>query len=279
MRYFMAIWALIILTSSALAQTEGNSKLIVTSNVIGAAIVLNGQESEFKTPAYIPNLDEGAYIIELVDAYGKRISSEFSLEANKVKTVKLNFNLCRLEINSNLEADSVYVNDILVDTAIMADAPGLVEKLTKGDYTIKIIDKIYGIPIYDKFFLQADVNSVDIDAQLGELTIRSNFENARISLNGRSANRTTPTTLSNLAAGVYDILLAKDGKYARQTITLKPTSENKVNIEFEKSNLWKYLSAGAGLVGASTLTYLLTRKEANENETPIGSMPNPPDDN
>ncbi|MCP4707876.1 MAG: PEGA domain-containing protein [Planctomycetes bacterium] len=260
---------LMLFANLALAQENG--ELVVTSNVVGASIVLNGQTTEYSTPTYISDLDTGIYVIELIDAYGKRVQDEVEVVANKVKTIKLNFDLTRLKIMSNLEVDSVYVNGALVGVPIRAELSATINKLAKGDYSIKIVDRTYGIEIEEKVFLTADSDSVYIDARLGNLTVEANEKNALIYLNGQATEQIAPATFADLPAGVYIVLLKKKFKTAEKTVLVRPNLNNTVIVKFEKSNLWKYITAGVGLIGTSTLTYLLTREE--KDHEPIGNIP------
>lgn len=256
-------------------ETGGVGELVISSNVKNATIVFSGEATAYRTPAYIPDLPAGEYVLELVDTFGKRIQREIVVAPNSVETIKMNFDLCNLEINSNISADTIYINDVPVAEPISPERPALITRLAKGDYSLKIKENNYGLIIEDKVFLQDVVNAVTITAQFGSLEINSNEKKARIFLNGRSTGEISPATFTGLTTGIYDVLLVKGIKKARQTVQLMPNTNNRVEINFEKSHFWRYVAIGTGTVGAATLTYFLTRKDEEPDQPGLGSMPPP----
>lgn len=283
--FIFLIFVFLMAGSDWVQAEKPGSDLVITSNIRDAEINLNGELQEQKTPAYLTNLPEGDYIIELVERFGKRLREEIFLSASKVTTLNLDFDLGQLTIASNLGIDSVFVNNILTGLTIDPGHPAVIEKLVKGDYNIRLIDRKYGVNIEDKIFFQADFDTVNMMSHLGAFTVTTNEDQVPIFINGRRTDQTTPFTFENMPVGVYEIMLKKGDKRMSKVYQLKPTRESKVFpidaglenmviINFEKNHLWKYISAGVGVVGVSTLTYFLTRKE----EAPgLGSFPVPPE--
>lgn len=269
MRQLFIFLVLCGLWNLAIAEETGN--LVITSNIRDAAIYLNGVKQEQVTPAYFKKQPPGEYIIELKDRYGHSISDKVLVMANEVSAISMDYDVSRLVLLTNFVADSIFINGQFCVQTVTPESPALFEKLPKGNYSIRVVDNEFGGTHEDKFFLQADVDTFSLNVNKLDLAISTNVKEARIFINGRSTEQLTPATLTDMPEGVYEIMLAKGSKRAEKTLLLKPGEYNSVQIDFQKSNLWKFILGGTGAVAAGTITYFVTK----EDEKP--GFGNPPD--
>ncbi|MCP4710018.1 MAG: PEGA domain-containing protein [Planctomycetes bacterium] len=268
------------LFETAFGQSEQKvGDLVIISNIKDASIYLDGIETGRKTPTFFRNLSEGEHFVRLVDKYGKQVESKYYVAANKTTPIQLDFKASDLMLTSNFWADSVFVNGVLTEQTIDSTRSATIRKLAEGDYTIRLVESRFGISKEDKIFILADkADSVHIDVEFGHLKIISDTDKASIFINDRATDRIVPALFENLATGVYDIRLEKGFKKTEKTIQLKPGIENIADLQFEKGKKLRYITLGAVTIGASLLTWLLTRDDgASGTSEPGITFPEVPD--
>lgn len=264
------VWLAILPAEAQNADTL-TTNLVITSNIKHAAIYINGDSTGKHTPTIFKNLPEGKYTIELVEKYGKKLEKVIQIYAGQDNEVQLDFYVGQFTIDSNLPLDSIVVNGNRVEAVV----PVTFDHMPAGDYSVQVYES-YGNSLSQKFFLSpGDSLFLPLNFSLGDLEVKSNLKHAAVWLNGKLTGQTVPALLTDLAEGIYDVMVVSaDGKYKiGQTIKLKQGS-NTLNLAFEQKNKWRYYLYGAVAAGVGGTVYLLTRKEqAPEKE----GIPNPPD--
>ncbi len=273
-----------------LSTAEETGSLVVTSNVKNAKILLDGRETGQTTPAFFRNLPAKTYGVELLDVFGNRLQQKVAVTADDEAQVKLNFEVGALTVTANIAADTLFVNNVPLrqaqDGALRQTQDGALpqpvgpnqgvtlDNLPRGVYTLRV--EPHGVPVEKTIYFNADhPESVQVQAEFGTLTVDASAAEAVIRLNGWNTGRRTPAIFTDLPAGVYEIVVTKGDKRATQTVRLNPNTENNVTLEFKKNRLWQYALLGVGTVGASTLTYLLTKPD--DKKAPNDGIPGIPD--
>ncbi len=268
--FFLASFAIFDIAG---AQT---GQLMIMSNIKGSSVFINGEATEHTTPVILSHLAEGSYVVELEDRFGEQIEATTTVTAYQTSRLKLNFDISRLVITSNLEVDSVFINNVLTEARIRPAQPAIIEKVPRGDVLIRVVENQAGISNSDWLFLQADEDTIQIEFELGDMTIKSNLKKACIYLNKRPTNLFTPATLTDLPLGTYNIMLVKKNKI-QKTIQLKP-GMNTIQVDIKKSRLWTYLTIGAGVIGGSSLAYILSRGDETDEKGLANTPPGFPGD-
>ncbi len=265
---------LILLGLVMSGSANETADLVITSNIKGASIYLDGDIQEIQTPAVLKNIPAKEYVVRLVNEFDKELIESFSISDSTQNKLHMEFPVGNLTITSNLDSTIVFINE-----RQMGPAPLVLEKFVEGEYEIRLVE-LYGHSTRRTVFVFANRdNNVPLDFELADLIIESNLENARIILNDRNTGLIVPTTIRSLAEGAYTVILKKGINRMRKEVFIRTDSENVVSlnhISWLSSKKWYFVSAG--VLAATTGTILLTGEDKTEDAAILGPPPFPGND-
>lgn len=215
----------------------------------GMEIFLDGESTGKKTPTSLNKIQSGEYTISLKNNWYQPISRKVTIQDEKTKEV-------------NLQMTPVYGN-VYIKTNPPSDIYINGNKVGNGNYKGRVIEGIhtfeakkdkYTADKTEKEIISSKNVNINLNPQpkYGKLDISSDPIDAKITLNGKDYGQ-TPTVVSDLLVGTYDLELIKVGYSPikktfqineNQTTELqeKLASSKKVTISSDPSNANFYIN-------------------------------------
>ncbi|MFH1373439.1 MAG: PEGA domain-containing protein [bacterium] len=227
----VAVQAFDTIEVHAVLQREvGN--LYISSDPHGAAIWLDGSNSNSETPHTFTGLETGWYHLELVK-YGYDEWSDSALVATDQTTnvsPQLNVQHGSLHVQSAPSGAAVWLdgtNTSQITPCTFEDLTSVMHrlKLTLADYKDYEAD-VQIIP-FDNVFL-----AIELDHEVGSLNINSDPQAAHITLDGVGTGLTTPYTLDDVWTGSHRLSLSRVGYTTwDSTVTVNVNVTTVVNVD------------------------------------------------
>ena len=237
-------------------ESNPNGEISLTSDPSGASIFINNISTGKKTPSSITNLKRGAYDISLrLNLYE---NSNFQIDLSKDEKVERNTNMViassagSMVITSDPVGASIFVDDVNTGKV----TPSTIKPLSTGEHAVKLtlseyIDSTFTIQVNQSQELNIDVFMRQQNPN-GEITLTSQPSGASIFVNDINTEMVTPTTISNLERGNYDITLKLD-LYEDENFQIELGKDEKIekNTEFTISSIAGGLFVSSVPIGAS----------------------------
>jgi len=183
------------------------SSVMITSNPMRSSVVIDG-DILGETPLVLHDLPFGKYKAQVnAQGYsGKTVSWSVTSNRPQKVDVDLDSNTGIIEVASSPEGAT-----ILIDNKPYGVTPGR-EEVEEGEHLVKIFKE--GYETYEQSINIARGSVKQIGANLkikpSSITVKTNPVGAEVFVNG-DAYSSSPTTIKNLAAGDYVIMVRKQG--------------------------------------------------------------------
>ncbi|NUM81312.1 PEGA domain-containing protein [bacterium] len=249
--------------------------LRIESNLQNASIFLNGKTFGKTTPAFLTQVVAGKHQIQ-IEKDGFTIGKEVVVEADSIQNVIMNLDMNamgQITVRSNIPGWPVFINGKNTRTV----TPAVLDNLKPGEYVVTV--EKGNRRFESKLVLSPNQNKlVDFTFPLGDLLIKSNVQDAAITINDEKVNQKTPSIIKNLIADTYEIIVSANDQKIKKIVAIKPHVENVAEFEFtqEKNGngkKWYYiLGTAAAVAGAASI---IKGKGKNGDVSGIPALPLP----
>jgi len=226
-----ALAALALLLAGCKAEKELGGQITVESLPEKAEIFLNGTLAG-QTPATIPSLAPGEYLVELRKAGFNRAYKAIALLEGREVDIEIPLvPVCGLLLVDSDPAEA----EVVIDGDIKGKTPVLLTDFPLGSYTIEIrspkyLPRTMVVELSDRIPVQVFAELVSNTARL---TVSSVPDEAEVRINGVPVG-TTPVTLGEVLAGEAEVRVSRRG-YAlfQKRIVFEANRPYEINAELE----------------------------------------------
>ena len=242
-----------------LREQNPKGKISINSKPSGAKIFLNNKDTGKRTPAIFDKLQRGTYNFTLkLDFYEDH---DVNINLSRNETVEKNI---KLVLSNN--AGSLFITSTPQGAAIKLDGtetglvtPDTLIPVAAGEHNITLSlanyrDTTITTTVVAKSLVQESVVLTFYEPR-GSITINSNPQGAKISLNGTNTGLVTPNTITKVEAGSYTIKLELTD-YFDTTLTVTVLEDQNTNvgtINLIKIPIYK-ITASTNPVGAGSIS-------------------------
>jgi hypothetical protein len=239
---------------------------------VGADVYIDSKPTNVKTPIKITGINAGEHTWELRLAQYNNSSGKVVVPSGGTASVyttltPLTPTAGSLNITSHPMGAEIYIDG--KDYSMTTSGSSVVTAIPPGNHTYTLTmmgfqDKTGTFSIVSGNTTYLDVELVPLTT-IGTLEIDSQPSGARIYIDDKDSQRTTPASITNLVAGDHTYKTVLNGyKDVSGTFTIESEKTTPVHLILEKSGLGAEVWAGVAIATVAVLSFLKGGKSKSE---------------